>query len=241
MSVSGSSILQVNYRHLLKRRDTSQIINQLLAQEYSEQEFEAYFTGLDGIDSKRLFESGSDSSDKTDKPGAQDVELQNISATYVHANRQDYLCASLDDKAVCIENERVIAIIRAPDSLRGSDCLIAPYVLRVNWESRVVPVLNLTDMARLPKANPAESVRILIMKGNNTTPFVGLLVSAVSNIVTFDTEAFSLTASHNQGEVYCSKAVSSLGCCHHDIILMDIEKIAQAFKNYIPCTLDYTI
>lgn len=133
MSVLGSSTLQVNYRHLLKTRNTSQILNELLAQEYAEQEFEEYVIGFGVVDGKRLFDEGSDTSGETVKSGVQDLELQKISARFDYVNRQDYLCASLDGKAVCVESERVISIIRAPESLRGSDGLIVPHAMYVNW------------------------------------------------------------------------------------------------------------
>lgn len=101
----------------------------------------------------------------------------------------------------------------------------------VNWEGSGVPVLNLTKMTRLPQPSLAESIRILIMKGNDAVPTVDLLVSSVSNIVTINTEAFSPMASGYQDGVGCCKAVCSLGCSHNAIIHLDIEQIAQELIN----------
>lgn len=140
-----------------------------------------------------------------------------------------------------IENEQVIGIMRIPGSFQGADDFIALCMFSVTWNIRIVPVLNLTDTVRLPQANLAESARILIVKGNESVPYIGLLVSAVSNIVSIDTKAFLPTEAHYFNGFCFSKAVCTFGYRHQEFVLMDLKQIAQEFENHSACTIEYAI
>ena len=218
------TILQVTYRHLLKKGDSTFVINALLKQEALAFELENVesddqLVNPEITDTKESWMSlAYDSPDSLSSflttPGKAELPCEH--------HWTEYMCVSLNEHAIALDSSRVKSVERLSALVAQEYKKQTDIVGYVCWQDERVPVIDLTGTSHLAEQSPAEPSRIIIVDGNERYPLVGLVVSSVMSIFPLDTCSIAPALPSTAANLYQTSGVCYFGPQRHEISILDI-------------------